>query len=592
MPLKLPVLKPESEFKERRLRILIVFENRIRQDTTGIHCLAALENICEVTHLLPDQVQTIRTNCIDLYLQVDDGTSPGVLGDLHPSAFWAIDTHLSYERLFGIARGVDHVFCAQKAGALRMRLDGIERATWLPLAANPEFHYAVNDKTIYDVAFIGHIVNEERRAILERLAESFPKNFVGRAFNCDWTRISSQARVLFNKSVCGDLNMRVFESLATGKPLLTDLLPAEAGLQDLFVPGIHLLTYKVRGESDPKGRYVIYEEDFTSILSELLRDPLRLEKLGSQGMKCVLSRHTYRHRMESLICACAIAPSKNILEPFQEYINDVDIYSYDAKRPKNDVASILIACKDGVEFTRECLASILEHTKLPYELILVDNGSIDPTPFLFQDIKAKASLTSCVRVEIIRNKENLGFARAMNQAIRSAQGEFMLLLNNDVVVSDDWLSGLLDVAKSHPSVGLVGPMTNYTAPPQRVDEVAYNSLKQFHEFAANWRVREGGRAEECGRLTGFCLLFKREVFERIGYLDERFGVGFFEDDDFCLRARDAGFLCLIARQVYIHHYGSQTFRLLGLDVQRELDKNYEIFREKWGARADAWKLPK
>jgi len=72
------------------------------------------------------------------------------------------------------------------------------------------------------------------------------------------------------------------------------------------------------------------------------------------------------------------------------------------------------------------------------------------------------------------------------------------------------------------------------------------------------------------------------VFERIGKFDERFGVGFFDDDDLCMRSREAGFRLLIAQDVYIHHFGSRTFKGLGVDCQKQLHENFAQFKEKWG----------
>jgi FkbM family methyltransferase len=266
--------------------VVVVFDDLIRPDTTGTHCLRALNELVRARHVLPDQ--ELPRSGVDLYLQIDDGSSGGMLAAVHPSAFWAIDTHLAYERLLKIAREVDFVFCAQLPAVERMRNDGIERVTWLPLACDPEYHRSFHLDEVYDVAFIGNLVTEERRRILSYLKEQFPRSFVGRAFGEDWQRISSQARVLFNKSILGDINMRVFESMATGKPLVTDALPAASGLEKLFKAGHHLLTFEIQGDHGTGGDYTLRSEGFTTRIRELLHDSELRERIGSRGKALVV----------------------------------------------------------------------------------------------------------------------------------------------------------------------------------------------------------------------------------------------------------------------------------------------------------------
>src|SRR5207245_6640178 len=83
------------------------------------------------------------------------------------------------------------------------------------------------------------------------------------------------------------------------------------------------------------------------------------------------------------------------------------------------------------------------------------------------------------------------------------------------------------------------------------------------------------------RAVGFCLLVKRAVIDRIGGLDCRFGLGNYEDDDFCLRAAIAGYDCVIARDCFIHHYGSRTFTGQQIDYSQSMLGNWELFKEKW-----------
>jgi GT2 family glycosyltransferase/tetratricopeptide (TPR) repeat protein len=248
-------------------------------------------------------------------------------------------------------------------------------------------------------------------------------------------------------------------------------------------------------------------------------------------------------------------------------------------------SSIIVLACNQVEFTRLCLESVLKHTRGEFELILVDNGSTDETPALFQEISTRAGPA---RVVVIRNPENKGFAAGVNQGLAQAHREFLVLLNNDTVVTPGWLDGLVAWAVSNPLVGLVGPMTNYTAPPQLV-EAGYADLSGLDAFARQRREQFAGQALDVPRLTGFCLLIRRTVLDALGgRLDERYGLGFFEDDDLCHYARAVGFKLLAAQDVYIHHFGSKTFAGLGIDTERQLRENFGRFRDKWGHEAAAF----
>jgi glycosyltransferase involved in cell wall biosynthesis len=125
-------------------------------------------------------------------------------------------------------------------------------------------------------------------------------------------------------------------------------------------------------------------------------------------------------------------------------------------------------------------------------------------------------------------------------------------------------------------------MANYAAPPQLVEEVPYRDLDAMHDFARGWRQRHRGQWFTAGKLSGFCLLMKRAVYQAIGGLDERFGLGFFDDDDLALRAKRAGFELAVAHDLFIHHFGSRTFVGGGIDAERLLAANARRFEEKWG----------
>jgi GT2 family glycosyltransferase/tetratricopeptide (TPR) repeat protein len=244
--------------------------------------------------------------------------------------------------------------------------------------------------------------------------------------------------------------------------------------------------------------------------------------------------------------------------------------------PAPGLTSIIILTFNQLDHTKPCLRSIEEHTPELHELIIVDNGSTDGT---LDYLRKYADERNNVRV--ISNKENLGFAAGNNQGMAIAKGEYLLLLNNDTIVTEGWLARMLSVLEKYPDVGIVGPVSNNVSGPQQVKEATYGSLAKMHWFAREWSTAHSGETMTLFRVVGFCLLTRRTVVEKIGGLDEQFGSGNFEDDDFCLRAAAAGYQARIANDAFIHHAGSQTFKGAGIDYQQSLERNWGIFKTKW-----------
>ncbi|HEY0829484.1 MAG TPA: glycosyltransferase family 2 protein [Bacilli bacterium] len=234
-----------------------------------------------------------------------------------------------------------------------------------------------------------------------------------------------------------------------------------------------------------------------------------------------------------------------------------------------EMTSIIIANYNGGAWLKDCIYAIRQHTFSPYELIVVDNGSNDNT------------LDYCLQEDVIliSLSENEGFPKACNRGLRLARGNAILLLNNDVLVAEGWLSGMLSCLYSHTDIGIVGPVTNYASGKQQID-IPYTNLREMAEHFS--RLKQGNW-QQVERLVGFCYLFKRELLNQIGLLDERFSPGHYEDDDYCYRARQAGYRLFMACDVFVYHHGSYSFNKENEEKVKELIAlNHQKFIDKWG----------
>ncbi|WP_136608391.1 glycosyltransferase family 2 protein [Paenibacillus dokdonensis] len=240
-------------------------------------------------------------------------------------------------------------------------------------------------------------------------------------------------------------------------------------------------------------------------------------------------------------------------------------------RLRTGLTSIIIPTCNGLSLLISCVESIRSYTDTPYEIIVVDNASTDGTD------------AYCIRegIVFISLPVNEGFPKACNLGMKVARGDYLLLLNNDVTVTHNWLSNLLVAADSSADVGLVGPVTNEASGLQKM-ELSFRDLPDFQRIAAENNLSDAGRWIEVRRIIGMCLLLKREVLHRIGYLDEVFSPGHYEDDDYCHRARISGFRLLICKDVLVHHRGSASFKQSQPEELKALiNRNHRLFMDKW-----------
>lgn len=166
------------------------------------------------------------------------------------------------------------------------------------------------------------------------------------------------------------------------------------------------------------------------------------------------------------------------------------------------LTSIIVLNLNGSAHIRQCVESIKACTKVPYELIVVDNGSTDDS---------LTYLRSLANIKLIENPENVGAPYARNQGLALAEGEYIVFLDNDTVVAKRWLQRFIAYAKASPLIGVWGPRSNFVSGPQLVQHAQYSNEEELQTFARGWAAANAGQASHASRLILFCLFVKREV---------------------------------------------------------------------------------
>ncbi len=231
---------------------------------------------------------------------------------------------------------------------------------------------------------------------------------------------------------------------------------------------------------------------------------------------------------------------------------------------------IILLSYENPDLLKKCVMSVLERTRTRSTLIIVDNGSRDPEVKKYLD---KVHGNDIVDIEKVFCEENAGFAKGMNKGMRLSDAPFICLLNNDCVVTDSWIEEMISIAETREDIGLVNPQSStFGSYPD------HSVLINEHAKLLNDKK---GQYVELGHAIGFACLIKREVIDKIGYLDEAYEGVCYEDTDFSVRAHNAGYISVMAEGAYVFHREQASRR--GLQGKEEIySRNKKIFEDRWG----------
>ncbi len=249
----------------------------------------------------------------------------------------------------------------------------------------------------------------------------------------------------------------------------------------------------------------------------------------------------------------------------------------------------LVSCTHNqLAFTKLFIDSVFKCTDFPFELIMVDNSSTDGTA---------EYLSGLQNVRLIRNDRNLGCSAGWNQGIKAAQGNYVIVCNNDIVVTPGWLRALITALEEDDRLGMAVPVSNIQVmhfDAQYPEEAVY--LRKRHNAGPTWELMDVSYSGFYNFARAFtqkygkrrlshpsfeCVALRRSVIDDVGLFDEGFGLAFMEDVDYVQRIllNHRHNLAVSCGSAYIHHFGNVTTSKVGGSVLFEQAKKH--FHSKW-----------
>ena len=280
--------------------------------------------------------------------------------------------------------------------------------------------------------------------------------------------------------------------------------------------------------------------------------------------------------LEAVKMLCSLQKSNALLLDFHEFSEkkleeSMKPFRKDGLKEKNTGSlrcDIILPVCDQYEFTKNCIDSIVKNTDTPYRLIIINNGNNPKTHKLLDELEAAKN----IETSIVHNGRNIGWVKALNVGIEISDAPYVCFQNDDTIVTQGWLRKMIATLKSGEDFGMINP--TWEGRPSSVSIDRYNAMLETG-------AKKFIKTDWC---RGFSALMKRSVIEKVGKVDEVYGLAYFDDVDYAVRAAEAGFQILRALDTYVYHHRNVTFFevLKGKRWNELHEKNKRIYYKKWG----------
>lgn len=313
------------------------------------------------------------------------------------------------------------------------------------------------------------------------------------------------------------------------RPLVSQLV-SKAAILAAHLPGLSERRRQKLRNSSRKRNLKFFEESFTTTLRNLLAD--------------------------------SAASAGHVAEKHFLLANDLDGNHVTTTTTNSDI-DIVVCIHNALDDVKTCLSSIVANTRPPYRLILVDDGSREDTKKYLEEFANSQGAT------LLRSDSASGYTRAANQGLKASRAPWIVLLNSDTIVPFGWIDELLKIGESDETIGIVGPSSNtasWQSAPLLFNEdhdwadnplLPNVNVESMQHLACSVAPPQG---IDLPFLNGFALMIRRTMIDGIGIFDEEtFGAGYGEENDFCIRARQAGWKLIFAPNAYIYHSQSKSY---------------------------------
>jgi GT2 family glycosyltransferase len=223
------------------------------------------------------------------------------------------------------------------------------------------------------------------------------------------------------------------------------------------------------------------------------------------------------------------------------------------------------------QITKQALSTIKKNSNFPYRLILVDNNSDNKTKSFLKDIEKTQEFGETV---VIFNDKNLGWIKGVNKGLEISTNKYICFINNDVLCGVDWLKNMINTMEKISKIGIANPRGNERS------ENKY--IKDLNEYSLKLSRQNKGLYIELDHCSGFCMLIKKEVVDKIGGLDTIYGFGYYEDNDYSYKAKQQGYICAEISDAIVYHYISKSTNKNEEWKKRIIARNKIIFENRWG----------